>query len=160
MGIKLLLSAGFGIFFGVSLHSLYKFMGIEISLFLTVFSMAGFSMLSCLFFILYKKVMDKRYDKIEAEIPCPVFYKTNGNFDLGGGKIKNGNIYFCEAGIICVSMEKKPYTLDEILIQDIHKISYDTIHLHLYTKDGRLFKITLPDASDVVELLKQKDWVE
>ena len=160
MGVKLLLSAGFGIFFGVSLHSLFKFMGIEIGLFLTVFSMAGISILSCLFFILYKKVMDRRYARIEAEIPYPVFYKTNGNFDLGGGRIKNGNVYFCEAGIICVSMEKKPYTLDEILIQDIYKISYDTIHLHIHTKDGRLFKITLPDASDVVELLKQKDWVE
>lgn len=160
MGVKLLLSAGFGIFFGVSLHSLYKFMGIEISLFLTAFSMAGISILSCLFFVLYEKVMDNRYAKIEAEIPYPVFYKTNGNYDLGGGKTKNGNIYFCDAGIICVSMEKKPYTLDEILIQDIHKISYDTIHLHIHTKDGRLFKITLPDASDVVELLQQKNWVE
>lgn len=160
MGVKFLLSAGFGIFFSISMHSLFKFMGIELDLFLTVFSMTGISILSCIFFILYKKVLDKRYARIESEIPCPVFYKTNGNFDLGGGKIKNGNLYFCDVGIICVSMEKKPYILNEILIQNIYKISYDTIHLHIHTKDGRLFKITLPDASDVVELLKQKDWVE
>lgn len=160
MGVQFLLSARFGIFFSISMHSLFKFMGIELDLFLTVFSMTGISILSCIFFILYKKVLDKRYARIESEIPCPVFYKTNGNFDLGGGKIKNGNLYFCDVGIICVSMEKKPYTLNEILIQNIYKISYDTIHLHIHTKDGRLFKITLPDASDVVELLKQKDWVE
>ena len=43
----------------------------------------------------------------EKEITSPVFYKTNGNFNLGNGKVKNGNIYFCEAGIVCVSLEEK-----------------------------------------------------
>ena len=159
MLIKLLLSSEFGLFFGAALHYLFKTMGIDIGLPMTMFGMAGFGNLSCCFFVIYKKWMDKRYAQIEAQIPYPIFHKTNGNFDLGGGKIKNGNLYFCDAGIVCVSMEEKPYTLDEILVQDIHKISFDTIHLHIHTHDGKLFKITLPDAADVVELLKEKDWV-
>ena len=44
--------------------------------------------------------------KLEKEIVSPIFYKTNGNFNLGNGKIKNGNIYFCEAGIVCVCLEE------------------------------------------------------
>ena len=126
---------------------------------LTLFAMTATAVLFCVFFVLYQKVLDKRYAQIESEIPYPIFHKTNGNFDLGGGKIKNGNIYFCDAGIVCVSMEEKPYTLDEIPMQNIYKISFDTTHLHIHAKDGRLFKVTLPDAETVVELLKEKDWV-
>lgn len=160
MMIKILFSAVFGIFFGGSLHLLFRHMGVDIELPLTLTAMTATALLSCGFFVLYQKVLDKRYAEVEAQIPYPIFYRTNGNFDLGDGKIKNGNIYFCDAGIICASMEEKPYALDEILVQDIHKISFDTIHLHIHTKDGRLFQITLPDASIVVELLKDKDWIE
>ena len=103
--------------------------------------------------------MDKRYAKFEKEITSPVFYKTNGNFNLGNGKVKNGNIYFCEAGIVCVCLEEKPYTLDEILLQDVERYQFDNIHLNIFAKDGRIFVITLPDVQKVIEVLRQKDWI-
>lgn len=157
---QLLLSAAFGVPFGIGLYIMYRAMGIDIGLTTTVFAMTGTTILSWVFFLLYKKGMDKRYSQAEAQIPCPIFHKSNGNFDLGGGRIKNGNIYFCNVGIVCVSMEEKPYALDEITVQEIHRISFDTIHMHIYTKDSRLFKITLPDAAEVAELLIERDWVE
>ena len=159
MMAQLFLSSAFGIFFGGGLYLMYRAMGIDIGLSTAMLAMTGTTLLSWIFFVLYRKHLDKRYAQAEAQIPYPIFYKTNGNFDLGGGRIKNGNIYFCDAGIVCVSMEEKPYALDEILVREIHKISFDTIHLHIHTKDGRLFKITLPDASDVVNVLIEKGWV-
>jgi hypothetical protein len=103
--------------------------------------------------------MDKRYAKFEKEITSPIFYKTNGNFNLGNGKVKNGNVYFCEAGIVCVCLEEKPYTLDEILLQDIERFQFDNIHLNIFAKDGRMFVLTAPDAAKIIEVLRQKGWV-
>lgn len=157
---KFILSAAFGIPFGGAMYIVYSLMGINIGFPLVLFAAACASILFFLFFAIYKNILNKRYAKIETEIPFPIFYKTNGNFDLGSGRIKNGNLYFCDAGIVCVCMEEKPYTMDEILVQDISKIAFDSIHLHIRTKDNRLFKITTADASKVIELLKEKDWVE
>ena len=104
--------------------------------------------------------MDKKYAEFEKEITSPIFYKTNGNFNLGNGKVKNGNIYFCEVGIVCLCLDEKPYTLDEILLQDVDRYQFDDVHLNIFTKDGRLFVITLPDAKNVIKTLKEKDWIE
>ena len=109
--------------------------------------------------VIYGNIMDRRYAKFEKEITSPIFYKTNGNFNLGNGKVKNGNIYFCEAGIVCVCLEEKPYSLDEILLQDIERYHFDNIHLNIFAKDGRIFVITLPDAKTVIEVLREKEWI-
>ena len=109
--------------------------------------------------VIYGNIMDRRYAKFEKEITSPIFYKTNGNFNLGNGKVKNGNIYFCEAGIVCVCLEEKPYSLDEILLQDIERYHFDNIHLNIFAKDGRIFVITLPDAKTVLEVLREKEWI-
>ena len=159
MKSKLVQCAAFGIPFGAALYIVYAMMGINIGLPMAVFAAVNAGLLFLLVLTGLQRLLDKRYSEIEAQIPYPVFYKTNGNFDLGG-TVKNGNLYFCDAGIVCVSMEEQPYAIDEILVQDIFKISFDTIRLHIHTKDGRLFKITTPDAAHVVELLKEKDWLE
>lgn len=159
MMTQLLLSAAFGIPFGGALYLIYQVMGVNIGFPLMIFAMVFSAALCFLFMILYQKILNRRYANLEAQIPYPIFYRTNGNFDLGSG-IKNGNLYFCDAGIVCVSMEKKPYTLDEILVQDISMIRFDAIHLHIHTRDGRFFKITTADAPIVIELLKERNWVE
>ena len=112
-----------------------------------------------LLLLLQVHLTTRRYEKFEKEITSPIFYKTNGNFNLGGGRVKNGNIYFCEAGIVCVCLEDKPYTLDEILLQDIERYQFDNMHLNIIAKDGRIFVITLPDAQKVIEVLREKDWI-
>ena len=111
------------------------------------------------FLVVYEKIMDKRYAKFEKEISSPIFYKTNGNFNLGNGKVKNGNIYFCESGIVCVCLEEKPYTLDEILLKNIDHYTYALSQLNIYTNDGRLFIITVPKADVIIDLLIRKGWI-
>ena len=103
--------------------------------------------------------MDKRYAKFEKEITSPIFYKTNGNFNLGNGKVKNGNIYFCEAGIVCVCLEEKPYSLDEILIQNIAHFSYTFTQLNIITNDNRLFVITAPKVDEIIDIITRKGWI-
>lgn len=50
--------------------------------------------------------------------------------------------------------------MDEIHVQDLACIRYDSANLHLYTKDERMFVLTVPKATGIIEMLIQKDWVE
>ena len=146
---------------------LYGFLGYFVLLFLRLdkaFQLAAlggllFGHLLFLFLIVYGKIIEKRYEKFEKEIASPIFYKTNGNSNLGSGKVKNGNIYFCEAGIICACLEEKPYTVDEIPVQDIDRISYTPTQLNLFTKDGRMFLFTVPKVEEIVDMLMRKGWI-
>ncbi len=160
MKAKALLSAITGFFFGLITYFLLQYWEIDYALLISVFAGLLFYILLFVFLLVYGKIMDKKYAEFEKEITSPIFYKTNGNFNLGNGKVKNGNIYFCEAGIVCLCLDEKPYTLDEILLQDIDRYQFDDIHLNIFAKDGRLFVITLPDAKNVIKTLKEKDWIE
>ena len=160
MKSKAVLSAITGFCFVLIAYFLLQYLEIPDALLVSVFGGLLFYILLLSFLLIYGKIMDKKYAVFEKEITSPVFYKTNGNFNLGNGKIKNGNIYFCEAGIVCLCLDEKPYTFDEILLQDVDCYQFDDIHLNIFTKDGRLFVITLPDAKNIIIALKEKDWIE
>ena len=159
MKTKVFLSAFTGSLFGIIGYYVLLLLDIDQPFQLAVLSGLIFALLLFPALVVCGNIMDKRYEKFEKEITSPIFYKTNGNFNLGGGRVENGNIYFCEAGIVCVCLEDKPYTLDEILLQDIERYQFDNMHLNIIAKDGRIFVITLPDAQKVIEVLREKDWI-
>ena len=159
MKTKVFLSAFTGSLFGIIGYYVLLLLDIDQPFQFAVLSGLLFALLLFPALVVCGNIMDKRYEKFEKEITSPIFYKTNGNFNLGGGRVKNGNIYFCEAGIVCVCLEDKPYTLDEILLQDIERYQFDNMHLNIIAKDGRIFVITLPDAQKVIEVLREKDWI-
>ncbi len=159
MKAKVILSAFAGFLFGLFGYFVLRLIDFDQSFQLAVASGLLFALLLFPFLVVYEKIVNRRYTKFEQEITSPIFYKTNGNFNLGNGKVKNGNIYFCEAGIVCVCLEDKPYSLDEILLQDIERYQFDTIHLNIIAKDGRVFVLTTPDAAKIIEVLRQKEWI-
>ena len=159
MKAKAILSAITGFFFGLITYFVLRYIEEPDALILAVISGLLFYLLLLPFLVIYGKVLDKRYEKFEKEITSPIFYKTNGNFNLGDGKVKNGNIYFCEDGIVCVCLEDKPHTLDEILLQNIDHIRYTSTQLSIFTNDERVFVITLPKTNEIIDLLIQKEWI-
>ena len=159
MKAKAILSVFMGFLFGLLGYFALLLLDIDQSFQLAVISGLLFALLLFPVLIVYGNIMDKRYTEFEKEITSPVFYKTNGNFNLGNGKVKNGNIYFCEAGIVCVCLEEKPYTLDEILLQNIDHYTYTFSQLNIFTNDGRLFVITVPKADEIIDLLIRKGWI-
>lgn len=159
MKAKAILSVFMGFLFGLLGYFALLLLGIDQSFQLAVISGLLFALLLFPVLIVYGNIMDKRYTEFEKEITSPVFYKTNGNFNLGNSKVKNGNIYFCEAGIVCVCLEDKPYTLDEILLQNIDHYTYTFSQLNVFTNDGRLFVITVPKADEIIDLLMRKGWI-
>ena len=159
MKAKAILSVFMGFLFGLLGYFALLLLDIDQSFQLAVISGLLFALLLFPVLIVYGNIMDKRYTEFEKEITSPIFYKTNGNFNLGNGKVKNGNIYFCEAGIVCVCLEEKPYTLDEILLQNIDHYTYTFSQLNVFTNDGRLFVITVPKADEIIDLLIRKGWI-
>ena len=160
MKVKVYLSAIMGFFFALTAYILLLWLKIPYAFLFSALSGLLFYILLFAFLLLHEKVMNRKYAEAEKSITSPVFFKTNGNFNLGSGKIKNGNIYFCEAGIVFICLDEKPYASDEILLQDIEKYQFDDIHLNIFTRDGRLFVITMPEVRKVMDILKEKEWAE
>jgi len=158
--VKVYLSAIMGFFFALTAYILLLWLKIPYAFLFSALSGLLFYILLFAFLLLHEKVMNRKYAEAEKSITSPVFFKTNGNFNLGSGKIKNGNIYFCEAGIVFICLDEKPYASDEILLQDIEKYQFDDIHLNIFTRDGRLFVITMPEVRKVMDILKEKEWAE
>lgn len=159
MKAKVFLSAFTGFLFGLIGYFVLLLLDIDQPFQLAALSGLLFALLLFPILVVYGNIMDKRYEKFEKEITSPIFYKTNGNFNLGNGKVKNGNIYFCEAGIVCVCLEEKPYTLDEILLQNIDHYTYTFTQLNIFTNDDRLFVITVPKADEIIDILIRKGWI-
>ncbi|MBQ1211528.1 MAG: hypothetical protein IIX68_06980 [Clostridia bacterium] len=79
---KIILSATTAFFFALLSYIVLEYLYIEQSLLLSVAAGLLFYILLRFVLILYDKVMEKRYRVIEQGISSPIFYKTNGNFNL------------------------------------------------------------------------------
>ena len=158
MKTKAIISAIIGFFFGLTGYFIFLFCNLEQPLKFSVECGLLFALLLFDILVINEMVMDKRYAKFEKEITSKVFYKTNGNFYLGDS-IKNGNIYFCDDGIVCVCLDEKPYTLDEILLRNIDHFRYTSTQLSIFTNDERVFVITLPKVDGIIDLLIKKGWI-
>lgn len=159
MKTKTAISAVFGLFFGLITYFILWCIE-EKDAFLFALVSGLFCCLALFtFLVVHEKVTDKKCAKAEKKILSQVFYKTNGNFMLRGGKIKNANIYFCEDGIVIISLDEKPCVMEKIQKGDIHEIQCDDIHFIINTGDGQFYIVTMPDAKAVFDMLREKQWI-
>lgn len=155
----LLLPTIMGVCFGIIAYFILK--PIDNYAFLLAIAAALITFLLLFLFLIFEtKRLDKKYSEFETKYPFHIFHKTNGNFQLENGIVKNGNIYFSDKGIVCVSLDGKPYTYDEILLQNILRIQTDGLHLQIRTNDSRVYVITMPDAKEVLDMLIEKGWCD
>lgn len=155
---KILLSAITGLLFFLVAYLALRILniGYAISLALGAGLLFGSLLLPAL--ILYEKIMDRQYAKYEARFSAPVFYKENGAFDLGNGLTRHGKVYFCDHGIVCISLEQKPSLSEEILLEDIESCQNTAAQLRVFTKDKRIYVIVLPSATELAAQLKDRGW--
>lgn len=159
MKAQVTLSAITGFFFGLITYFVLQYLDEQDAFLFAIIGGLFFYLVLFVFLIIHEKVMNKKYAEFEKKITSPVFHKTNGNFKLHNGKIKNANIYFCEDGIALISLDEKPYIMEEILRNNIYRIQSDDIHFSINTSDGKFYIITMPDAKKVFNTLKEKDWI-
>ncbi|MGN1451269.1 MAG: hypothetical protein ACI4XQ_04150 [Eubacteriales bacterium] len=158
MKTKTAVSAVFGFFFGLITYFILWCIE-EKDAFLFALVSGLFCCLALFTFLMVReKVMDKKYAKAEKKILSHVFYKTKGNFVLHSGKIKNANIYFCEDGIVIISLDEKPCVMEKIQKGDIREIQFEDIHFIINTGEGQFYIATIPDAKAVFDMLREKQW--
>lgn len=153
------LSALGGLFFGLITFIILIFVDPKDAFIFSILSGLLFCLLLLWTLVISSKISDKKYLEFEKNINSEIFYKTNGNFTTANGVI-NGNVYFCERGIVFVSLDKKPYAVEEVLLEDIQRYEVDNIHFNVYTKDWKKYLIMIPDADNVLQVLKEKGWIE
>ena len=159
MKVRLYLSIFFGLFFGIAGYWVLVYLGFSEALIYSVFAGILFALLLFIFLLLEEKYVNKKYTEVEKLITSPVFLKANGNFDLGN-TVKSGNIYFCEESIVFISLDAKPYAVEEIHVSNIEKFEYDAVmKINIYTKDYRLFKIMTSDVPVIIDVLENRGWI-
>lgn len=47
-----------------------------------------------------------------------------------------------------------------MLLPQIERYEFDQSHMNVFTKDGRNFLITTPDAQEILGVLKEAKWIE
>ncbi|MBQ2960483.1 MAG: hypothetical protein IJE09_04600 [Oscillospiraceae bacterium] len=89
----------------------------------------------------------------------PFFYKTNCNFCQENGSVRNGKIYLCEDGILCVSLDKKPHAVDAIFPDDIESVHRTATDLLIRKQDGKDYLITSAHVQELAEQLSKSGWI-
>ena len=152
------ISALGALLFGSAVYLILSFLQVEDTILYALLAAALFFLaLSALLRISLAK-KSKQYMQLEQQLQLQYFHKSNGNFDLGNGDVKNGNIYFGDTGIFCLCLDEKPYELDVIEKANIARMDFEDIHLRIQTWDGRQYRITLSDAQTIRQLLRDKGW--
>ena len=160
MKAKAFLSAFAGFFFGLIGYFILLLLDIDQPFQLAAFSGLLFALLFFPVLGIYEVIVERRYAKFEKNIISPIFYQTGTLIALNKKNVRNGKVYFCETGIVLITLDEKPYLLEEILLQNIERYYFDNIHLNVYTNDGRVFILTFPNVKEAIAALKKRNWIQ
>ena len=156
----ILLSAIIGIAFAIPTLIILLFILPEYALQISLLAGCFAFILMSIFLAIHVALDKRKYDRFESKIRIPVFCKVNGNFRVGK-KVRNGNVYFCEEGVIIIALlDEKPYIRETLLLSDVEKISVDGYSLLILMKDGKEYSATVPTAAELETSLAEKGWIE
>lgn len=126
---------------------------------LSVISGSLFYILLFLYMFFHFKRLDKKYKEIEQKISLPIWYRMNCSIQTPNG-VRNSNVYFTDGGIVFVSLDKKPYAIEEIAITEIERYESDnSTQLVIYVKDGRTFLIMSGELKELFTVLREHGWI-
>ena len=157
---KILLSLFTGVSFGFFGYLVCSFLIPEIAVAISVFGGALFALLIFIALFVSQKRLDDKYAMVEKRIASPVWYRSNGNFHIYNGKIRNCNIYLCERGIMIIGVDEKPNIFEELLLDDILKYSFEITTLRIYMKNQGEYYITLADSEEMKKAMLEKGWIK
>ena len=156
----LIISVLCGMLFALPVWIIAKIYAFKFAFLISIFSGLLFYLLLFVFLYFYMKYKGKAYAKAEKCIKSKVWYKINGNFKTSSC-VRNANIYFTDSGLVFISLDKKPYLIDEIPLQVIANYQTDfLINLHITTKDNRYYTIMSSEIKTIFPLLKEHGWID
>ena len=148
-----------GILYTIPWIFIYRIMGLEKSFAWALLTGVVFTMLLYIVISISKRYRDKKYAEFEKNIQSPILCQTDANFAIGNGKVRNGKAYFCQAGIACVCiLNKKNAAVDQIPTDNMDRIEYDNVNIHVYTKDEKHYIIITPEVPSIIQELRKAGW--
>lgn len=101
----------------------------------------------------------KRYKMAEEMITVPIWHRLSGNITTPNG-VRNARIYFTIAGIVFISLDKKPYLAEELHLSMIDSYEVDDTKtvLIIRTTDERLYAIRSAEVKDLLPRLAEHGW--
>lgn len=160
MKAKVFVSALSGFFFGLIGYFIFLLLSIDEPFQLSVVCGSVFALLILPAMVVIQAIAERRYAKFEKEIHSPIFYQTGTLIALDEKTVRNGKVYFCEAGILLVNMDEKPYLAEEIPLPHIARYDCDSIHLNIITHDGRALVLTFPNIQEAITILRKRGWIQ
>jgi len=158
MKIKISLSLIIGFLFAISMHFFFTCAGADVDFSLSLLAGLFFSAALFCVFHLNEKNMEKKYRQLEEYIESPIFYKANGNFNLGY-TVRNGNIYFCDSGILFALLDGKTPILDELPAHRIDDFHFEPPKLFIHTVEGDQYIITTDKVREIHAAFIEKGWI-
>ena len=152
-----ILSVFFGAMFAIPTFLIIIFIMPEVALPLSIAAGLFSTLMMFLFLVIYERILNRKFAKFEATIASPILYKTNGNIHFGK-KVKNGNLYFCENGVVFASLEEKPHVIHRLLLENIKMWEFVFIHVNIHMKDGKIYQYQIPDVPQAQKTLEEKGW--
>lgn len=156
----IILSAMIGVMFAIPTLIILLFVLPEYALQISFLAGCFAFILMSIFLAIHVALDKRKYAEFESKIRIPVFCRAKANFTFGK-KVRNGNVYFCEEGVIIIALlDEKPYIRETLLLSDVEKISVDGYSLLILMKDGKEYSATVPTAAELETSLAEKGWIE
>ena len=154
---KIFLSLIIGTVMGAVTLLVTLFLVPDLALPLAVLALSAVAIAMHLVLSLIETRLNKQFAKIEQMLQSPVIYKTVANFNLGSGEV-NGRVYVCRDGIVLATVDQTPYAVQHIPSDQLARCEQNDMYLHLYTKAGREYRLMMPDAPEVVKIIRKSYW--
>lgn len=151
MKVLALLSAFTGLFFGIICFFILQLFFPEDAFLISAAAAIGYYIVLFLFLMLYDRNMKTRYKQAEKHISSPILFKATCQIHSRGACV-----YICENKMVLISLDKKPYVMEELLFENIISISYNQFQLNILANDDRLYMIKTSEIAKIVELLDEK----
>ena len=153
------LSSLAGILYTIPWIFIFRLMDMEKPLALAALMGVVFTMLLYIVLSISKRYREKKYKEFEQNIQSPIICRADANFAIGKGKVRNGKVYFCQAGIACVCiLSNKNAAIDQIHKESIDRIEMDSVNIHVYTKDEKHYIIITPEVPRIAQELRKAGW--
>lgn len=152
-----LLSVFCGLMFAIPTFLILIFIVPEVALQFSVVAGLLFALLLFPAIVIEVHMMNKKFAKFEITLTSPIIYQTIGNIRLDK-KVNNGNLYFCENGVVFASLDKKHHVIHRLLFEDIEMWEFVFIYVNIHMKDGKVYQYQIPNVLQAQETLEEKGW--
>jgi len=154
---KATLSAACAVPFGILLFLFYRWQYPDGNNRFVFWSIPAVGLVLFVYLLIHEKILQKKQNKVKAELTSPVIFCINGNTNLAG-RVRNCVVYFCRDNIVLATLDGRPSIIVSLPRQDIAFWRLGEYHIELACLDDRNYQITTPQIELVRAIIQSGSW--